>query len=174
MNPLLAQQTTPLGFEGPRVTEMVSMSAVALALLLLLLVGGGFLLLLVRNAQRRREWAHVERMRALEMGLPVPPHDASRVKAAVCIAIGAGVPLMTFGIALAAYQEGPVRYVELWIAPGIVSGLGVVGACILTGILFGGKSSPEDPTGAGGATAHRNGVKPAYDPDALDVVGRRG
>jgi len=149
---------------------MIAMAAVLVDLLL----GAGLVFLLVRNGHRRREWQHAERMKALEVGLPVPPHDASRARAAVCIAIGAGVPLMVFGIALAAYHEDPAHHVALWIAPGVVSGLSVVGACILAGVLFGGGSNPEDTSSVGNAPGPRNGVKPAYDPDTLDVVGRRG
>ncbi len=170
MYPLLAQQMARPGFDGPQAAEMICMIAVLIALL----AAGGFLLLLTRNGERRREWEHAERMRSLEMGLPVPPHDASRVKAAVCIAIGVGVPMMAFGVGLAAYLEGPVHYVELWIAPGIVSGLSVAGACILAGILFGGRSNSSDSSRAGGEIARRNGAKPAHEPDTIDVVGRRG
>jgi hypothetical protein len=135
-----------------------------------------FLILVVRNGQRRREWEHAERMRSLEMGLPVPPRDAPWAKAAVCIAIGAGVPLVAFVFTYLAFTSKSGVDGEIWLAPALVSGASVIGACILAGTMFHGGSKSGNSSGADSLNGRQPiaGEKPPYDPDALDVVGRRG
>ncbi len=134
-----------------------------------------FVFLMIRNGQRRREWDHAERMRSLEMGLSVPPRDAPWAKAAICIAIGAGVPLISFVVTAIAFSNNALTPGEIWIAPGLVSGASVIGTCILAGVLFQGGSKSSQPTDDERTAAHlRAFTKPAHDPDAVDVVGRRG
>jgi hypothetical protein len=124
---------------------------------------------MIRNGQLRREWEHAERMRALEMGLPLPPRESAWARAFVCVAIGLGVPVIAFSITLAAYDR-PGTPEEIWVAPAVVSGLSIISATLLGGFLFlgGARASRQAPH------APHPGVKPMGDPDAYDVVGRRG
>ena len=92
-------------------------SAVGLALFLgslvlisLVAIIGGFL-----HSRRERLLTHTERMRALEMGLPVPPRDASWAKAAVCVLIGVVVPVATFSLTAVAYSYNPLTPGPIWI-----------------------------------------------------------
>jgi hypothetical protein len=154
-------------------SAMPALSWIELSLGLSLLLILGILILagfwMIRNGQLRREWEHAERMRALEMGMPVPPRESAWAKALVCVAIGLGVPVIAFSITLAAYER-PGAADELWVAPAVVSGLSVISATLLGGFLFVGGAKA-------GSTAPRGqhpGVKPVGDPDAIDVVGRRG
>lgn len=144
-----------------------------LAFLVLLTV---FAFLLIRNGQRRREWEHAERMRMIEMGLPILPRDAPWAKAAVCIAIGAVVPFSAFLFTNLAYQSKMDAASELWLAPSLVGGACVIGASILAGVLFHGVSKSSEPSDEERTAARLRGfdTKPAHDPDAVDVVGRRG
>jgi hypothetical protein len=139
-------------------------------------LGSLILILLIRNAQRRREWDHAERMKALEMGLPVPPRDSPWAKASVCIAIGVVVPLLAFGFTAGAYHDRPGAPDELWIVPGFVTPTCVVVASILAGVLFRDGSRSADPEDVERSNARQPGpiVKSSHDPDAFDVVGRRG
>ena len=43
---------------------------------------------------KKREWQHKERLRAIELGVPMPDQDA-RLGGGTVTAIGAGVPLAT-------------------------------------------------------------------------------
>jgi hypothetical protein len=155
----------PIIAMGIGVLELVAIPAI------LLLIGVS-LFVAIRNGQRRREWEHAERMTALQMGLPVPPRDAPWAKAAVSIAVGLGVPLVAFGFTYLAFTDKPAAAPQIWIAPGVVGGLSVIGASILAGSLFqgGSRSAPM----AAADRRHGPGMKPTHDPDALDVVGSRG
>ncbi len=135
------------------------------------------LLTVLRNGQRRREWEHAERMRSLEMGLPLAPRNAPWAKATVGLAIGAGVPLYAFLFTGLSTTNGPETLSsEIWLAPTLVSLVSVVGACILTGYLFGQGSRSDQVPAAGETSVFHNahGMKPAHDPDAFDVAGSRG
>ncbi|AGA27510.1 hypothetical protein [Singulisphaera acidiphila] len=65
-------------------------------------VGFGLLALLVtaiwfsRSLQRQQERDHAERMKALEMGFYVPPHESPWPRTIACVSIGGIVPLGTF------------------------------------------------------------------------------
>ncbi len=155
------------------VSQSLSWSAV-LALLFLTTVG---LVLVWRGFQRHREWQHAERMKSLEMGLPLPLQEAYLTKAGVCLGIGVGVPSIAFGYIASVFQQRPETPVVLWVLPGVVSGLSVIGASILAGLLFrGGSSRSAGRSRMDALSGQRSmtSVKPEFDPDAFDVVGRRG
>src|SRR3954465_10682088 len=63
-------------------------------------------ILTFRHAARKREYAHKERMKALETGQPVPGESAWPA-AFVCASIGAGVPLGSFLFTWLASVTGP-------------------------------------------------------------------
>jgi len=123
-------------------------------------------ILTFRQAAKKREHLHLERMRALEMGQPVPG-ESSWPQAFVCAMVGAGVPLGSFLFTwLASVTTMPRLSGEVWFAPTVVSLGALAFASQLAGTLF-------RPSRATASTAHLNG-KPAMDPDAYDVVGSRG
>jgi hypothetical protein len=147
---------------------------VAGAAILLAIFAG--VVLLIHNSQIRREWEHAERMKAVEMGHALPARDASWARAWVCISIGAGVPLVAFVLTFIAHER-PGTADEIFVAPAIVSVLSVISSAVLGGFLF------HKPTSADRELAsNRDGStgspvldrKQAADPDAIDVVGRRG
>jgi hypothetical protein len=115
---------------------------------------------------RRRELEHIERMKALEMGQPVPGSQAWPALAA--ISIGAGVPIGAFFVTWLASMTGHASG-DIWLAPIIVGLAAVISGASLGTKLFGRKPSANAP----GPAAVANG-KPVFDPDAFDVVSRRG
>jgi hypothetical protein len=168
MSPLFAQ--TLMSAVNNRPEALLAMMALAIFLLLIVPV-----LMLIRNGQRRHEWEHAERMRALEVGLSVPPRDAPWAKASICVAIGFGVPVVAFVCTALAFNSFKAES-ELWIAPAVVSVLSVISGGVLSGVLFHAKPGSGRQSSADGSRGRiaGPGMKPADDPDAFDVVGRRG
>jgi len=167
VNPIFAQavaiESRSIWDAPPGVFVVLSMGVAGLAVLLSSLVA-----FVMRNAQRKREWDHAERMRMLEMGLPVAARDdAIWPKSLICIAIGFGVPFYSFVFVSIAHAR-PGAPDELWLVPALVSGASVVSSAILAGYLFyrPAESTPERLTASA--------PKPEFDPDAYDVAGRRG
>ncbi len=124
------------------------------------------------HARRERELEHAERMKALELGRPFPGSnfgsDAWRNPARVAVAIGAGVPISVMIVAWLATPEGrsEIAY-AIWPAAGAVGVAGVICGTVLAARL---PASGRPSRGFETADA-----KPAADdPDAFDVVGRRG
>ena len=124
----------------------------------------------VKQARRRREMEHAERMKAMEMGLVPPPGGLNWPAAAVCIAVGAGVPIGSFLVSwLATLTAGAPN--EIWYAPVFVSFAAIGAARKLACRVIDPKSgSCKAPGDRAPATAG----KEAFDPDAFDVVGSRG
>ena len=167
MNPIFAQavaiETSSIWNAPPGLYVVLAMGLAGAAVLLSSLVA-----VVTRNAHRRREWEHAERMRTLEMGLPVAAReDSAWPKALVCTAIGFGVPFISFVFISFAHGR-PGAADELWIVPALVSGASVIASAILTGYLFQ-KAPVSTPERLTASTP-----KPEFDPDAYDVAGRRG
>jgi hypothetical protein len=170
MNTLLAQVV----IEGPR--EQFAWGAFLMTIGVVGVVLFTVVMLAVQ-AHRRRSWDHAERMRMLELGLALPPHDrAVWPKAWVCMAIGAGVPLVSFVFTFSAYTGRSNAADELFVAPAIVSCLSVIAASSLAAHLFGKRAGSDAPAGEqeGGVNGRLHGEKVTGDPDAFDVAGRRG
>jgi hypothetical protein len=114
----------------------------------------------LKHARRKAEWEHMERMKALEMGRPLPGEVKSPPRPAshAGIAIGTSVPIGVFGCAwLASLTAG---YEEtMWIMAGVV-GLGAV----ICGTILAKQSIGSEISAA----------KPHIEDDAYDVVARRG
>lgn len=119
----------------------------------------------MRLRTRKREWEHLERMKALEMGVPVPGNEPWLAK--VCIAIGAGVPITSFVLAWIANESNSNGEVA-WASATVIGGMGLVCGTILTSRLLTSRNRARDAM-----RGERNG-KPLFDPDTYDVVGRRG
>ncbi len=127
--------------------------------------------LFMKHRHQRREWEHLERMKEMEERLPTSPVQALGHARGVA-AIGAGVPIASVFMAwLTSVSYQPVSLDES--IPGIAWGSAAVISifAMFTGLLMtrmhirAVKEMDADPT--------RNG-KPVFDPDAFDVVSRRG
>jgi hypothetical protein len=121
-------------------------------------------IMVLRHQGRKREWEHAERMKALELGLPAPGNESWPAR--VCIAIGAGVPVASFLVAWLASTDAASGQ-HYWEAATTVGGLGVLCGTFLSTRLLPSRSRTQSPFL--GANA-----KPLHDPDAYDVVSRRG
>jgi hypothetical protein len=145
--------------------EMVLFATLGFASLVIVGVATG-----VKQAHRRKELEHAERMKSLEMGLVPQPSGLDWPAASVCIAIGAGVPIGSFVVAWLAALTAHVPGV-IWLAPVFVSFSAIDSARKLAyrvidpkvGSRQGGPDRSASPAG-----------KPEFDPDAFDVVGSRG
>jgi hypothetical protein len=78
----------------------------------------------LRHARRQRELEHAERMRALELGHPLPGSEPS-AQHSPALMIGLWVPISALGIAFVAQQH------EAWIAAALVGVAGVVCGTVL-------------------------------------------
>jgi hypothetical protein len=140
----------------------------------------------IMQANRKRELEHLERMKALEMGLVPPGETAWPVGA--CIAIGAGVPIAALVVALAATLNPPSKYLAFeeradWLAQnstdyfglvwGCAAGVGII-AVIVGGILTWRVLSRSRSATLTAIPPYPTNAKTLLDPDAFDTVGRRG
>ncbi len=121
---------------------------------------------------KKREWQHKERMRAIELGMPVPDQDA-RLGGATVTAIGAGVPLASVFVAFFAtssISEHHEAYLEVlaitWGCATMISAGAFITSLVLGLMLM----RSRKPAGQADSFA----MKPAYEPDAYDVVSTRG
>jgi hypothetical protein len=123
----------------------------------------------LKHRQKKREWLHQERMRAIELGLPVPPSEHGLGMAVT--AVGAGVPMAAVFAAFltstsaSATGEDPVSMLGvIWGSTAIICSFAVISSTILGITALRSGRPVEEPASQ----------KPAFDPDAYDVVGRRG
>ncbi len=119
------------------------------------------LILAFRQGSKKREFEHLERMRALEMGQPVPG-ESLWPQAFACAMIGAGVPIGAFLFTFLAVVSTPSLPGDVWVAPSVVSCFALMASAGLARTLFHPKK------------AAKPDAKPVMDPDAYDVVGSRG
>ncbi len=125
------------------------------------------------HRHKRREWRHQEQLRAIEMGLPAPATERALGGATVA-AIGAGVPvaavltawLTTMSVPHSKYDYMAIVAVS-WGCAFLISLFALITSLVLA-ILLIRSSNPAQPVNQFAAN------KPAYDPDAFDVVSSRG
>ena len=127
-------------------------------------------IMILKHRTLRREWQHKERMQAIEMGLPPTQANAGGSVAAV----GAGVPIVAVIAAVMttlSYQSPEGEEVAVlgivWGCALLIGATGMISSLILAHINT--RSRKE----ADSFYTGRNG-KPAFDPDAYDVVSNRG
>jgi ABC-type spermidine/putrescine transport system permease subunit II len=114
-----------------------------------------------KKAEKARQLEHTERMRALELGRILPKDEPWWNAGRISVTIGAGVPIFSMFVATIA-NEAAGYHEHIWLMSGMVSMAAVIsGTCLAFRHFFG----PVQDTGV---------EKPQYDPDAFDVVGRRG
>ncbi len=123
--------------------------------------------LILKHAARKRELDHIERMRGMELGCSPPPSSMGSPAALAASAIGVLVPLGSFAITLAAAESnaGPD---EIWFAPVVVS----LAALVASWMIYARGIASQLAWQASQQPASL--AKPAFDPDAYDVVGSRG
>jgi len=126
------------------------------------------IVLAFKHSRRQLELDHAERMKAIELGQPVPRQgagedDHSTRAARLAMALGVVVPLGSLGCAFFASLALGFHQ-DIWVAGGMVALGGVLCGGLLAGQTFGAnKSSPG-----------RTDLKPYVEEDAYDVVGARG
>jgi uncharacterized membrane protein YuzA (DUF378 family) len=127
-----------------------------------------------RTERRKRELAHIERMRAIEVGRAFPGELKNSLLAfpqwavphLMALAIGVVVPLGVFLFAFLATLIGGFHK-DVWIASGMV-GLGaVISGTVLSAGAFKTTSGTDQPV------SHADS-KQFIDEDAYDVVSSRG
>jgi hypothetical protein len=131
------------------------------------------LVMTLKFRMKKREWEHLERMRALQMGV-VPPQAGHRIGPGVLISIGTGVPaasVLAAGVTslnIPTDLPDPLAVIAIaWGCAWLISTGAMVTALVL-GVVQAkankvASTVDQDPA-----------AKPAYDPDAYDVVSRRG
>ncbi|RUL82338.1 hypothetical protein [Tautonia sociabilis] len=123
--------------------------------------------ILMRQSARNREWQHRERMKAMELGLPVPGAEAWAGRSA--IAIGAVMPVGVFVASMV--TNATTRNDDVWVAAAFVSLAGVIGGVRLAGRQFGMQAKGRGRQAEAVAFDRRHG-KPAFNPDADDAIAR--
>jgi len=138
--------------------EVIPLAGISLPLILVPTI------LVLKHIGRQREWEYKERMRALELGRPLPGTD--KWPAIAAIALGAGMPV---GVFLCTWMAVLTAHADdgIFVAATVVSLGGVWGGTTALKRLLASRELPAE------APYQANG-KPAHDPDAYDVVGRRG
>lgn len=116
-----------------------------------------------RHAKYLREVEHKERMLAMQLGKTLPGDESWTSPGRLIAAIGAGVPLAALVVAFAADKAHGVQGEAPWMACALIGISGVIGGTVLAYRHLFGPSESQSVA-----------FKPAHDPDAFDVVGRRG
>ncbi len=122
--------------------------------------------------QSRKEWEHLERMKAMELGLRMPPDQIPAATKSIAW-IGAGVPIFTVCAALLACVDGPTSIDGVPLAAIVWGGAVVIsGGAMVTSLLVAfAVARPRKPADSATFTSKS---KPVFDPDTFDVVASRG
>ena len=147
------------------------------SVVILALAGIAFTLVVVaigtyaKHAGRARQYAHLERMQAMKMGL-TPPTTVPIPGPLAVVAIGAGVPMVGVMGAVAATSMLPFETREfenyLWIiwSATVFLALCGLGAGLALGLLLHRAKAREAETTAAAS------AKPTHDPDMFDAAHR--
>jgi hypothetical protein len=121
----------------------------------------------IKHARFLREVEHAERMRAMELGRTLAG-DESWTPAGLAASIGAGVPIAAMLVAFVMTRSilDPASVEAITKMAGMIGLGGVICGTVLAAQQFG-RRQPAAPVDS-------FAEKPSYDPDAFDVVGRRG
>lgn len=122
---------------------------------------------------RVRELEHAERIRAMELGIVPQAAGMSWPGAAVCLGIGAGVPVGSMLIAWLAMFSNDLPS-EIFGIPLLISFSAIWAAKSLADRMMGAAEETRPVAAPNRMQAGRDGAKPRFDPDAYDVVGSRG
>jgi hypothetical protein len=135
------------------------------------LIGGAFILsvlwMIVRNGLREREMEHLERLKALEVGMPLPGDGPWWTPNKLAAGIGVGVPFIAFLAAfLTTLGYRGEHDIAIWVSAAAVSVASVISGTVLA-VQMPRAAAPQPRP----MTSHS---KPEFDPDSYDTAGRRG
>ena len=115
----------------------------------------------IKHARFLREVEHAERMKAMELGVTTAEDAERSGPMGLAGTIGGAVPLGALFVAfIAAPKQGDSD--AIWMAAAMIGVAGVICGSILAALQINRRGQPAASE------------KPSYDPDAFDVVGRRG
>jgi hypothetical protein len=130
-------------------------------------------IILLVHRQKKREWHHQERLRALEMGLPASAPDRT-LSGGTVVAIGAGVPIasvLTAWMTTMSIPDTHPDYMPIiaiaWGCAFMISTGALITSLVLGVLLMRSRKHAD-------SVDHFAAAKPAYEPDAFDVVSSRG
>ncbi len=129
-------------------------------------------IIMLVHRQKKREWQHQERLRALETGLPAFAPDRALGGGTVAV-IGAGVPIASVltawmtTICLPYLHDYMLIIAVVWGCAFLISTVALITSLAL-GVLLMRSRKPAD------SVDYFAAAKPAYEPDAYDVVSSRG
>lgn len=121
-------------------------------------------ILAFRHAAREREYEHAERMKALELGRVLPKDAPLWSPLKIAVGMGVFVPCAMFAVAFLATLTG-INTSGVWPVAGTVGVTSIACGTYLTMRLLSLKNSTDET---------QANDKPHFDPDAYDVVSRRG
>jgi len=130
-------------------------------------------IILLVHRQKKREWLHKERLRALDTGVPASVPDRTPGGGTLA-AIGAGVPIasvLAAWMSTMSVSDSHPDYMAIiavaWGCAFMIS-TGALITSLVLGVLLMRSRKPGQPVDYFAAN------KPAYEPDAYDVVSSRG
>jgi hypothetical protein len=130
--------------------------------------------LFMKHRQQRRKWEHLERLKSLEVQMPMPMRQALGGAGGIA-AIGAGVPaIAVVGALLATLIWEPQEIGDAVAVPAIAWGCALLisAGAMLTSLKL--ASMHHAAWKESWAADRGDEFKPAFDPDAFDVVSSRG
>jgi hypothetical protein len=134
-------------------------------------------ILVLKHRHKRREWEHLERMKAMQTQLPLAVQHA--IGGGAVAAIGAGVPaisvvgaVLTTGLTVDTSHgdDAIAAYGIVWGCALLISVGAFITSFILSVMQFRARKEADASAAASAAYA---ATKPAFDPDAFDVVSSR-
>ena len=128
----------------------------------------------MKHRHQRRKWEHLERLKSIEVQMPMPMRQALRGAGGIS-AIGAGVPVVSvFGALLTTLIWEPIVPDDAVAVPAIAWGCAflISAGAMLTALKL---AAMQHAAWKESELAYRSGddFKPAFDPDAFDVVSSR-
>ena len=130
-------------------------------------------IILLVHRQKKREWHHQERLRALDMGLPAAAPNGALGTGAVT-AIGTCVPsasVLAAWMTTITVEDSHPDYMPIiaivWGCAFLISTGAMITSLVLGVLLMRSKKLAD-------SVDQLAAIKPAYEPDAYDVVSRRG
>jgi hypothetical protein len=123
---------------------------------------------ILRGRRLRQEWGHAERMKALEMGIYVPPRESPWPRAVVCLSIGVIVPLGAFVCAWLTTITAPMKMME----QGVVWGVAFLVSTTAIGCAT--SLAPGLPGSTDRAEPSSTAKPPAFDPESFEAASRHG
>jgi hypothetical protein len=127
----------------------------------------------LKHRHKRREWKYQERLRAMDLGLQ-PVDSGPRLSGGSVVAIGAGVPIASVIGAIFTTLSVPYHNPDYLPIIAVAWGCAVIisTAALLTSLVLG-VLVMRASKAAQSADALAS-LKPSFEPDAYDVVSRRG